>query len=130
MNIWCMHNPETVLEDETHKILWDFKIQTDHLISARQLDVVIVNKKQRTCRTVDFAVLVEYRVKFKEGENRYSYRNASWELQKTMELDSDGDTSSNQCAHYSHRKIRRELENIRNKSTSGHHPNDSIVKNG
>ena len=23
------------LENETHKILWDFDIQTDHLISAR-----------------------------------------------------------------------------------------------
>ena len=24
-----MHNPEFVLENETHKLLWDFEIQTD-----------------------------------------------------------------------------------------------------
>ena len=24
-----MHKPESVLENETHKICWDFKIQTD-----------------------------------------------------------------------------------------------------
>ena len=30
-----MHNPEYVLEDETHIILWDFDIQADHLIPAR-----------------------------------------------------------------------------------------------
>ena len=31
-----MPNPESVLENETHKLLWDFDIQTEHLISARQ----------------------------------------------------------------------------------------------
>ena len=25
-----MHKPESVLEYEAHKILWDFKIQMDH----------------------------------------------------------------------------------------------------
>ena len=45
MNKWCIHYPESVLENKMHKILWDFKIQTDHLISARQPDRVIVYKK-------------------------------------------------------------------------------------
>ena len=30
-----MLNPEYILENDTHKILWDFEMQTDHLISAR-----------------------------------------------------------------------------------------------
>ena len=30
-----MHKPESVLENETHKILWDF--ETDYLIPARRL---------------------------------------------------------------------------------------------
>ena len=38
-----MHNPESVLENETHKLLWDFEIQTDHQISARQPDLVKIN---------------------------------------------------------------------------------------
>ena len=29
-NKWYMHNPESVLENEMHKLLWDFEIQTDH----------------------------------------------------------------------------------------------------
>ena len=28
--------PESVLENKTHRILWDFVIQTDHLILARR----------------------------------------------------------------------------------------------
>ena len=39
-----MHNPESVLEKETYKLHSDFKIQTDHLISARQPNVIIINK--------------------------------------------------------------------------------------
>ena len=37
---------ESVFENETHKILWDFKMQTDHLILARR--PVLINKKIRT----------------------------------------------------------------------------------
>ena len=42
-----MPNPESLLENVLHKILWDFEIQTDLLISARRLDLVIVKKKKK-----------------------------------------------------------------------------------
>ena len=40
-NKWYLHNPESVLENETHKLPRDFEIQTDHLISVRRPDVII-----------------------------------------------------------------------------------------
>ena len=43
---WYIHNLEFFLENETHKIIWDSEIQTDHLISARWPDLVIVNQKR------------------------------------------------------------------------------------
>ena len=33
---WYMYNSESNLENETHKLPWDFEILTDHLISASQ----------------------------------------------------------------------------------------------
>ena len=42
-----MHNPGYALENGTYKILRDFEIQTDHLISARRPDLMIVNKKKK-----------------------------------------------------------------------------------
>ena len=52
-----MHNPASVLENDTHKLLWDFDIQTDYLISARRPDLIIINNnKKKTCKIVDFAV--------------------------------------------------------------------------
>ena len=49
-NKWYMHNPAPVLENDTHKLLWDFGIQTDHLISARRPDLMIINKKKKKKR--------------------------------------------------------------------------------
>ena len=40
-----MHKPE-LGQDETRKVLWNFEIQTVHLISARRPDQVIINKKR------------------------------------------------------------------------------------
>ena len=42
-----MQNPAPVLGNDTHKILWDFDIQTTHLISARRPDLKIINKKKK-----------------------------------------------------------------------------------
>ena len=45
-NKWYMHNPESVLKNETQKLLWDFEIQTNHLTSVRRPDLIIINKKR------------------------------------------------------------------------------------
>ena len=39
--------PASVLENDTYKILLDFDIQTDHLISARRPDPIIMTKKKK-----------------------------------------------------------------------------------
>ena len=46
-NKWYMHNQAPVLENDTHKLLRDFDIQTNHLISARRPDHIIINKKKK-----------------------------------------------------------------------------------
>ena len=42
-----MHNPAAVLENDTQKLLWDFDIQIDHLISARRPDLTVINNKKK-----------------------------------------------------------------------------------
>ena len=42
-----MHKPESILENKTQKIVWDFEIQTDHLIPDRRPNRVIVNQKKK-----------------------------------------------------------------------------------
>ena len=43
-------------ESGDYKILWDFSIQTNHVIEAWGTDLVVVDKKWRTCKIIDFAV--------------------------------------------------------------------------
>ena len=58
----------------THKLVWDYDIQTDHLISARRPDLVtIINKKKENLKIVNFVVQVDQRIKLKEIENKDKY---------------------------------------------------------
>ena len=86
-----MHNPAPVLENATHKLLWDFNIQTDHLIPARRPDLIIIKKKKkkkkkRTCKIVDFAVPADHRIKLKECEKKDKYLDLVRELKKLWNM--------------------------------------------
>ena len=50
MNKWYMHNPTPILENDTYKLLWDFDIHTDLLISARRPDIIITNKNRELAK--------------------------------------------------------------------------------
>ena len=75
-----------VLENDTHKLLLDFNIQTDHLIPARRPDLMKINKKKRICKTVDFAVPADYRIKLKECEKKDKYLDLARELKKIWNM--------------------------------------------
>ena len=53
---WYEHEPESVLENGNYKVLWDFSIHTDQVIEARRPDLVVVDKKERSCKIIDFAI--------------------------------------------------------------------------
>ena len=86
MNKWNMHNPAPVLENDTHKLQWDFDIHTDHLISARRPDLIVINKNERTCKIVDLAVLADHRIKLKESKKKDMYLDFTKELKKKWNM--------------------------------------------
>ena len=81
-----MHNPEPVLENDIHKLLWDFDIQTHHLILVRRPGLIIINKKKKICKTVDFTVPADHRIKLKEYEKRDKYLDFDRELKKLWNM--------------------------------------------
>ena len=85
-NKWYMHNPAPVLENDSHKLLWDFNIQTGHLIPTRRPDLIVINKKKRTCKIVDFAVPADHRIKQKECEKKDKYLDLARELKKLWNM--------------------------------------------
>ena len=69
----------------THKFLWDFNIQKDHLISARRPELILINKKKKKkiCKIVEFAVPADQRIKLKECEKRDKHLDL-WNMKVTI----------------------------------------------
>ena len=98
--MWTIWRCEQFDDVSTRKPIWrmryvkfsgHFEIQTDHLISAKRPDLVIVKKKQKkkkekkqttTYWIVDFAVSVDRRVILKEIESRDKYQDLAKQLKK------------------------------------------------
>ena len=62
--------------------MWDFNIQTDHVIEARRPDLVLVDKKEISCKIIDFAVPGDSRMEEKEKDKIQKYQELGRELQK------------------------------------------------
>ena len=87
---WYNHKPDSVMENDRVKILWDFNIQTDHVIQHRRPDIVIVYKNERRCHIVDVAVPGDKRVEQKEQEKIEKYGELKRELKKIWKLTNVG----------------------------------------
>ena len=70
-NKWYEHEPESVLENEDYKTLWNFSIQTDYVIEAQRPDLAVVDKKERSCKIIDFAFPEESRIEEKEKDKNW-----------------------------------------------------------
>ena len=72
--------PAPVLENDSHKLLWDFNIQTDQLIPARRPDLIIINKRKTICKIVNLAVPADHRINLKEREKKDKYLDLAREF--------------------------------------------------
>ena len=71
---------------ETHKVLWDFEIQTNYQISARLTDLVIIKKKKKIENLVDFTDLADQRAKFLKSEKKDKYLDLARGLKKLFNM--------------------------------------------
>ena len=83
---WYEHQPETVTENDSCKLLLDFSIQTDHVIQARRPDVILIDKGKKECKIIDFAIPYDSRVNAKEMEKIEKYQDLAREVQKLWNM--------------------------------------------
>ena len=83
---WYEHEPESALENEDYKILCDFSIQTDHGIDDQRPDFIVVDKKERSCKKIDFVVPGDSRIQEKEKDKIEKYHDLGRELQKVWNV--------------------------------------------
>jgi len=56
-----------VYEQEDVTVLWNQVVHTDREVTTNRLDIIIKNKKEKTCMLIDMAIPVDRSVQ-KEGE--------------------------------------------------------------
>ena len=127
-----MDKPAPVLENDMHKILCDFNIQTDHLIPARRPDLINKKKKKekRIFMIVDFAVPAGHRIKLKECEKKDKYLDLARKIEKAVEHESDDCTNCNWRFWQNNKKIIKSPGGLGSWQMSRDYSNDSITENG
>ena len=127
----------------THKILWDFEIQTDYLIPPKRPPLVQSayykkvgrekkkrkkRKEKRNYRVVDFHVTAIHRVKVKEGEKIDNHLNL--DRKKTLENVDDSDTCRNLHTWIGQQRIGICTGTVESQGKYRHHSHNSIAEIG
>ena len=101
-----MLQPEVAIESDKCKMLWDFKVQTNHEINERRPDFYGVRKDKNICQIIDFAYPYEGRVDTKELDKKTLPRFRT-RAEKDMEHDIQGYTITDMCPRNNTQKVKK-----------------------
>jgi hypothetical protein len=83
---WYSHIPKPVTEHEDITVLWNQGIQTDREVLANSPDIIIKNKKVKTCLLIDVAIPSDKNVIQKEAEKKLKYKDLSIDIQRMWNM--------------------------------------------
>jgi hypothetical protein len=75
-----------VYEEGDVTLLWTEAVHTDREVTANRADIIINNKKQKTCTLIDVAILADRNVVQKEAEKKLQYKSLCIEIQRMWNL--------------------------------------------
>jgi hypothetical protein len=78
--------PKPVTEHENITVLWNQGIQTDREVLANGPDIIVKNKKDKTCLLIDVAIPSDKNVIQKEAEKKLKFKNLSIEIQRMWNM--------------------------------------------
>ena len=67
-------------------LLWNQAVHTDREVTANRPDIIIKNRKEKTCTLIDMAIPAERNVVEKEAENKLKYKSLCIEIQRMWNL--------------------------------------------
>jgi len=78
--------PKPVCEEGDVTVLWNRAVHTDREVTANRPDIVIKNKKEKTCTLIDVAIPADRNVVQKEAEKNLKYNSLCIEMQRMWNL--------------------------------------------
>ena len=80
------HEQKKVVEYDFGKRLWNFAIQTDHVIERRRPDMVIIDKTKNEYKIIYFACPFDSRIEKRDKDKMKGYSNLKRELKKIWDM--------------------------------------------
>ena len=78
------HKPLYVQEAVT--VSWNQAVHTDRKVTAKRPDILIRNRKEKTCILIYVAIPADRNVVLKKGEKKLKYKNLCIEIQQMWHL--------------------------------------------
>ena len=78
-NLLCNNNNNNNNNNVT--VLWNQAVHTDREVIANRLDIIIKNKKEKTCTLIDVAIPADRNVVQKEADKKLKYKSLCIEIQ-------------------------------------------------
>jgi len=78
--------PKPMCEEGDVTVLWNQAVHTDREVTANRQDIIIKNKKEKTCTLIDVAVPTDRSVVQKEAEKKLKYKSLCTEIQRMWNL--------------------------------------------
>jgi len=78
--------PKPVCEEGDATVLWNQAGHTDREVTANKPDIIIKNKKEKTCTLIDVAIPADRNVVQKEVEKKLKYKCLSIEIKRMWNL--------------------------------------------
>ena len=78
--------PKAVYEVGDVTVLWNQEVHTDREVTANKPDIIIKNKKEKTCTLIDVAIPADRNVVQKEEEKKLKYKSLCIEIQRMWNL--------------------------------------------
>jgi len=78
--------PKQVCEEGDMTVMWNQAVHTDREITANRRDIIIKNKKDKTCTLIDVAIPADRNVVQKEAEKKLKYKSLCIEMQRMWNL--------------------------------------------
>jgi len=82
---WYTHPPKPVYEQEDVIVLWNQGVYTEREFTANSPDVIIKNKKEKTCILIDVTIPADRNVAQKEAEKKLKIQEFMYRYITNME---------------------------------------------
>ena len=83
---WYTHMPNPVYENGDVTVLWNQAVHTKREVTANRPDIIIKNKKEKTCTLIDVAIPSDRNAVQKEAEKKLKYKSLCIEIERTWNL--------------------------------------------